>query len=275
LLGLALSACSLILQTDATQCSSDADCKKRGAAFANATCMSSICQPLGTTDPLSCVGNVKPAPSGGSGTVSITMSFYDPVTGTRDANIAVRPCGKLDVSCTSPIGPSVKSDASGNATFDLPSAFDGYLEMTGTDTVPALWYFSPFPTKDGSYNVGLFSPGSFQNIAKTVGATIDPNAGHAFTFALDCTATYGTFAKGVSFASDKTTSETRSFYLINGLPSTTADRTDPSGIGGFANLPPGVVTMTSTVAASGARIGSVSTLIRAGVVTFAPIAPSP
>jgi hypothetical protein len=268
------SACSLILKTDESQCATDDDCHKRGAAFANAVCVANICQKV--TDPLACIGSVKPPPAPPPGKVSITMAFHDTVTQTQlGAGISVRPCPKLDFSCTTPVGPAVKTDASGSATLDLPAGFDGYLEIdNGTKTVPALWYFSPVPIKDGTYNVALLSPTSFDRIAAGVGATIDPNAGHAFIFALDCTSTYGTFAAGMSFSSDQGSAETSAFYLINGIPSKKATATDASGVGGFANLPPGTVTVTASVAATGARSGSISALIRTGVITYAPIAPS-
>jgi hypothetical protein len=141
--------------------------------------------------------------------------------------------------------------------------------------MPALWYFSPVPVADGTFNVGLLSPQAFNSIATAETTTIDPDAGHAFNFALDCTATYGTFVAGMSFSANPSTTETRGFYLANGLPNTTATATDRSGIGGFANLPPGVVTVTATVASSSERSGSVSILIRPGVITYSPIAPSP
>jgi hypothetical protein len=188
----------------------------------------------------------------------------------------VQACPKLDLTCGAFVTPVVKSDATGSAKLTIPAGFDGYLTINGgTATVPALWYFSPFPTADGTYRVGLLSPASFQQIASAVGANIDPNAGHAINFAIDCTETYGNTAAGISFGSDKTTGETKAFYLINAVPSITATSTDSAGIGGFANLPTGFVTITATDQANGIKSGSVSTLIRAGTITYAPVAPSP
>jgi hypothetical protein len=278
---LSLSACSLLLQTDDKQCSTDEDCRVRGGTVGT-TCVSNFCQ-IGGGDagPLACLGSVKAPPAPPAGNVTVTMSFFDEVSQTTPlSGIAVQACARLDVTCTSPLT-NTTSDGQGNATIQIPAGFDGYLEINGSTTVPALWYFSPAPTTtpppttNGKYSLGLLTPQSFQQIAAAAGATVDPDAGHAITFALDCTATYGTFAPGMAFSCDKTTSETRNFYFVNGLPSTTAASTDTSGIGGFANLPPGVVTLTDKVASSGTRAGSVSVLIRPGVITFSPIAPSP
>jgi hypothetical protein len=269
-----LLACTLITKTDDTQCSTNDDCRKRGAAFASAVCVANACQVNGA---LSCIGSAKAQPTPPPGNVKITMSFFDEVSNTKQlAGVTVRACSKLDVTCASPLPNSTAtSDAQGNATFTLPAGFDGYLEINGSSTMSALWYFSPFPVTDGTYNVGLLSPNDFQLIAQTSGATIDANAGHSFNLALDCTAKYGTFTAGMSFDADKKTSGTRPFYVINGLPSTTATATDASGIGGFANLPPGVVTVTATLQSTGARSGSASVLIRTGVITYSPIAPGP
>jgi len=271
-----LPACSVLLKTDDVQCSKTEHCHARGAAFANTVCVANTCQAGAASGPLSCLGSVKAQPTPPAGNINVTMGFFDEVKQTTLlSGITVQACSKLDVTCANPITAPTTSYAQGNATLSLPAGFDGYLQINGSQTMPALWYFSPFPVADGHFNVGLFSPASFQAIASAVGATIDPNAGHAITLALDCTATYGTFTAGMSFACDKTTGETKPFYVVNGLPSTTATATDASGTGGFANLPPGVVTLTDTLASTSTRSGSVSVLIRAGVITYAPIAPSP
>lgn len=277
---LVLPACTLLLQSDATQCSVTADCVKRGAAFAGAVCSDGLCRAGSAADagPWGCLGSTS-AVAPAEAAVTVTMSFYDPVTpspgraGKPLEGVSVRGCARLDVTCTRPVVGSVTSDAQGNAPLRLPGGFDGYLEISGPTIVPALWYFAPLPQGDGQYTVGLLSEASFNQIAQTVGATIDPNAGHTFNFALDCARTYGAFGAGVSFTSDATAPATRGFYLIDGLPSTTATSTDSSGIGGFVNLKPGVLTLASNL--GGQRIGSVSVLIRAGVITYSPIAPSP
>lgn len=273
-----LPACTFLLKTDQDQCTTDADCTARGSAFAGAVCINKICS---TNDPLRCVGHVAPAPAPTTATVDLSMTFFDAVnpTQTLGAGITVQACAKLDVGCTKkpPIADAVITGKDGRADFTVPAGFDGYLQINTADnrTVPALWYFSPTPTENRNYNVLLLSPASFQGIAQTVGATIDATKGHAFNIALDCTANYGVFAKGVSFAVSPSDDETKPFYFINGQPNTQATETDLSGIGGFANLPPGFVTVTSSVATSGAKIGSVSTLIRQGTITYAPIAPTP
>jgi hypothetical protein len=273
LVALALSACTFLLKTDATQCSTDADCHARGGVFATASCVANEC--VAPSGPFACLASPPALPVADGSTLNITMTFVDEVTFTPYGAVSVRPCPKLDVTCAKPLSAAVTSGNDGVASLTLPKAFDGYLEINSSKTMPALWYFSPLPTTERNYNVGLLTPASFQTIAQAAGATIDPNAGHSFNIALDCTENYGTYAKGVSFTADQHTGGTRLFYLINGLPSTSADQTDASGIGGFANLPPGIVTVTASVAATGQRSGSVSGLIRAGVITYAPIAPNP
>jgi hypothetical protein len=277
-----VTACWPFLQTDDTQCATTDDCRARGASFADTTCVASVCVAgavdggSSTNPATACFGHMGAPPTPPAGNVSITMSFYDEVSPTTQlSGITVTPCGKLDVTCAAPVASAATSDDSGNATLQIPAGFDGYLEMNGPTTVPSLWYFSPAPVADASFTVGLLKPTNFAAIAQTVGASIDPDAGHAFNFALDCTDTFGKFLAGMSFSSNQTTSETFPFYFIDGLPDTKATATDTSGIGGFANLPTGAVTITDAIADAGVRAGSVSVLIRAGTITYSPIAPSP
>jgi hypothetical protein len=273
-----LPACSLILSTD-PQCSSNADCTSRGAAFAKAVCSSGACVAGGSgdggSDPWACLDNPQAVPPA-TVPVKVSMTFFDPVSqgGNRPiAGVAVRGCTTLDVGCGTPVFTSVTSDETGTVTFTLPAQFDGYLEMSATSIFPALWYFAPPPQEDTHYNVSLLSPQAFTGIAQTVGTTVDPNLGHTFNIALDCAKKYGQFAKGVTFKAQATNNKTRAFYQVGGLPSTTATTTDSSGVGGFANVTPGSFAVTAEL--DGRRTGSVNVLVRAGVITYAPIPPGP
>jgi len=269
-----VSACSVLLKTDEKQCTKDADCRARGGAFTEAVCVANQCT---VNDPLGCVTNLKKFPAPTGETLNVTMWFHDVVNPTLAyAGLTVVPCAKLDFTCAKPLASAVTTGDDGSATLGLPDGFDGYLDIQdpkGTKTMPALWYFSPPPTASRTYAVGLLSPQSFTAIAGGVGTVIDGDAGHSFEYALDCTSTYGTYARGVTFEATPAGKST-GFYLINGIPNRGADQTDVAGIGGFANLPPGAVTVKASVAATGAQLGSTSITIRPGTISYSPIAPS-
>ena len=267
------AACSVVLDAPKVQCASDRDCTARGPTFAGAVCVQGFCQSP-TSARWACLGQPAARPPASGGEVAVTMEFYDSVrTDQAVRGIEVRPCARLDVTCTAPLGAAVASDNDGRATVTVPSGFDGYLEMKGPGVVPGLFFFSPAPTAAATYRIALVTPESFAGLAQAVGASLDPAQGHAFLFALDCARTFGTFADGVSYEAEPVGDATRAFYLRDRLPSTSATTTDPGGVGGFANLPPGVVSLRGRVAATGDATGSVGLLIRAGTISYAPIVP--
>ncbi len=256
LFALSASACSLLLQTDDKQMRDERrlsqawhrlrERRLRGE-HVPVELGGEVDAGVDASSPLSgASGSVKAppdAPESGQHQ-SITMSFFDPGYLPDDAPRRSRRCKRAGTSTSHARirSPQVvtTSDAQGDATLRSPGRIRRLsCRSTGRRPSPALWYFDPSPVKDGTFNVGLLSPESFQAIATTEGTTIDPDAGHAFNFALDCTATYGTFVAGMSFGTKNVTTETRGFYLVNGLPNTAATATDTSGIGGFANLPTG------------------------------------
>jgi hypothetical protein len=266
-----LPACTAVLGAESTQCSVDGDCRARG--FAQAVCTNRVCRPADEAR-WTCVER-DPVPRVAEGeTVEVTMELYDPVRPTVGlARVGVRACARLDVTCATPLAGPVDTDAAGHATLTVPGSFDGYLELKSTSAVPAIWFFSPRPIRATTYRVPLLSAAGFGDVAKNSGATIDPARGHVFLFALDCDLTFGTFAPGVSFSVEPAEATTRSFYLAGGLPSTTATQTDESGIGGFVNLAPGVVTVRGSIVATKRPSGTASVLVRPGTVTYSAIAP--
>jgi hypothetical protein len=55
---------------------------------------------------------------------------------------------------------------------------------------------------------------------------------------------------------------------------TSATQTDAAGNAGFANVPVGTVTLTGTVAMTGKELGKVTTLSRAGAMTYQLVRPT-
>ena len=99
-----------------------------------------------------------------------------------------------------------------------------------------------------------------------------PDRGDLIVRAYDC---LGQTAEGVVFSSLEGDDSTVPFYMIKGIPSTKQSQTDDSGRGGLLNLPPGSVTLTGRVAATGQEVGTLSVFARAGELTYTALVPAP
>jgi hypothetical protein len=193
---------------------------------------------------------------------------------------AVKACAKLDYACANPLD-TATADANGLVTLTVPgglSGFDGYLEVNGGQVAgsgaavfPSLWYPIPFIVADGwRGRTLLLSADEYVGLAAATGTTLDPTRGHVALNAVDCA--YGP-AADVTFSVDVADAQTVVFYLVNGVPVTTATATDQSGLAAFANLPTMgsptrlTVVRASAGAAAGKSMGSLTFVIRPGTLT--------
>jgi hypothetical protein len=102
------------------------------------------------------------------------------------------------------------------------------------------------------------------------GKQADLTRGVAFLFAQNCNRQY---AAGVSFFADQS-EPGNAFYLKDNQPTTAATETDPSGVGGFANVPKGIRLFSSQVAGTKQRIGEMAATVHPATVVYATIGPS-
>lgn len=288
MVGAALAAvgCSFVLGTQSEQCTVDSDCAARGAAFAGTVCQSRVCvakvvdAAADAPDPnWACLGSVV-FPPAKKPKVTVSLPLYELISKQPVADILVRPCARLDVSCSNPLAAPVAPDAKGVVTFGADGAFDGYAEIVPTiqdggspNYVPSLAFFSPPPSDDTVYApLLLLTPAALKTLAATAGNAIDPKLGAIFFAAQNCS---GKAADGVSVNTDRTEASTKGFYLIKGLPSETASATDSAGYGGFINVPTGYVRVNATVHDTGKPIGGTSVLVRPSTISYVYLVPSP
>jgi hypothetical protein len=171
------------------------------------------------------------------------------VQATPAPGIAVQPCGNLDPACVNPVAPVVVTGDAGIATFAMNGAFDGFYSMKRSDSFPTLFYPGRLLASEPTigYPVAVLPFSVAAELGAAIGITVNTDAdaglGHIFEAVFDCTDRH---AAGVSFslAVDAGTL----FYTENGVPSTSATQTDPSGAGGFLNVPAGSVTVRATIA---------------------------
>jgi hypothetical protein len=291
------AGCSLALATDSEQCNVTADCTARGAAFAGTTCIDNTCQSpppqctvaadcaaLGgsfandicvsnkcVTDPKwGCIGNVAPLPSGGMTPVKVQLvdliNNSMPVT-----NVSVELCEKLDPTCATPLTPAPALDSMGNVTMTVASNFDGYLNITDPTMkyLPSL-IFIDLVAVSKNPTILLVSNTEETGLTITAGVKVDPTAGLLLMPVVDCTSTV---TAGVTVSAAPAGSET-GFYLVAGEPSTMATQTDSSGDAGFVNAVAGDVTITGTLGSGGKEMGKVTTIVRAGAMTYQLVRPT-
>jgi hypothetical protein len=225
-----------------------------------------------------------------SGNIAFSVTIVDLDSEKPYAGAVVKACEKLDLPCARPIDQSTTDDT-GLVELSIPgglNGFDGYLDVTGgrneqgSPIFPAIWYPEPRVVADGWRGTFQFiSVDELTLLGFATGTTIDPQRGHFAANAADCDFTA---AASVSFTADGADDRTKSFYFVQGIPSTAATATDRSAIGGFVNLPAGdedagpgrLVLVRATSGAAGNKgLGALSFIIRPGTFTTSSFPPVP
>jgi hypothetical protein len=273
---LGAAGCSLVLKTDSEQCNVDADCTARGSAFANTMCSANVCvTKTAPPDPKwGCIGDV-PAPDAGSMS-TYKVQLLDLISNNPvPQGLTIKLCAKFDPTCQSQLA-TPASDAMGFVSGMVPSDFQGYLDISDPsgNYVPALVFLDLVAMPD-NLQVLLVAKSAEGALAQNANVTVDPTASLLLVATVDCT---NTRAAGVSVALSPTQASATEFYVINNALLTTAMQTDSSGNMGFVNVaaPTGSasVTVTATVVATGKEMGKVTTLVRAGGMTYQLLRPT-
>lgn len=265
------SACTLLVDTSARQCASQADCGAIG--LAGMQCIERVCQSKDAIMVWSCLGDVQ-RPASGARTVSLTVPVVDVLTMQPPAELEVKFCPKLDVDCSHPLSGAFYFDQAQRLVIEIQAGFDGYVELTSPGSLPALFFVTLPLWQDTVIQnmLPVLSAESFQGIAKALGSTLDlEELGHVVALASDCS---GAPAEGVRFEIDRETTSTKRYYMVNNVPVDSAVATDAAGSGGFLNLASGFTSITGFVSSSGARIGDSAFIVRAGAISYPLILPS-
>jgi hypothetical protein len=156
-------------------------------------------------------------------------------------------------------------DADGWVDLPLYEGFDGYLEISG-DLIVSTTLFYAAPLGRGTRNLqsphGLVEKSVLPALSGATGTAQDANLGLVYLRAFDCT---NAPAPGVEFSIDRAGAP---WYFVDGLPTSLAEQTAESGLGGFLNVAPGVSVVNAAIAATGAAIAPPkSVLVRGGWIT--------
>jgi hypothetical protein len=265
------SACTLLVDTTARQCASHEDCGALG--LAGMQCVERVCQSHDAIMVWRCLGNVV-RPASEARMVSLTLRVVEALTTQAPADLQAKFCSKLDVDCSHPLAGASFVDQAGRLVAQVQAGFDGYIELSSSATLPALFFVTLPVWQDTVIEnvVPLLSAESFQGIASALGTALDlEQLGDVFALTSDCA---GVPAAGVRFEVDRETATTKRYYMVNNVPVGSATATDAAGSGGYLNLEAGFTSITGFVASSGARIGEAGFIVRAGAVSYPLILPS-
>lgn len=206
--------------------------------------------------PWRCVkGEEDPAPAKIPPKIKLSMSALAYQNFKPQGGIRFRACGKNDPICSISLG-EVISDEEGKATLVIDMTdlrgFNGFIEITDQrtpeqralptaikgDFVPFHYFFSNLLYGDLVVPPSVVTTQSdVDQLAKAAGMTLEDgkSAGlnHISATVLDCD---GNPTAGVSFKFTNVPDDSRTWYFDKGTASSTATKTDATGLGGILNL---------------------------------------
>jgi hypothetical protein len=272
----AVSGCSLLLDSDRLQCETDGDCAARG--LESATCDTDVNICVEAEDLVwGCVGNVEWDEATSEPLVLNArfrrLSGETPVVGAPG-----KLCEPLDTDCLSPLDEAV-TDENGVLSLTGYYGFRGYTLLEPPESYPnmapaILWANPPRFDEVAAEDIQpahLTAVDEVSGIAALLGTSVNPDAGHIFGLTSDCNQQP---IGNVTLRSDVVGTDTVQYYFDGSIPSKTAAETDASGLGGFVNVPAGLVTITATSLDVG-LLGSATVLVKPGHITYLGIGPTP
>jgi len=224
----------------------------------------------------SCVPGVTwPLPT--SPTISGSIRIVD-VNGNPVAGVTVSACTRVDNVCSGLVA-SATTGADGVATITViperPTQFDGYFTFSATGYLPTMLFLYPYLAQSVSTSpaaigtISLFTLKDLQQGYVIAHVPLDAGLSTLFTFPFDCE---GLPAPGVSFSGPPG----EPFYYVDNLPTIDASATTAFGSdrgGGFANVDPGALTLSSSV--DGGVFSTLQVGARSGGVTYVFVVPTP
>ncbi len=296
---LALTACSLLVDSNESACAIDSDCTARGTAFAGARCEANRCvSPALAHDawvesgqaaedagsgPWRCAGSIKWGGADPTRSLLVTLPFWEYLQSVPATGLLVKTCALADLECSVPASQGL-TNAAGVVSLSTYAGFDGFFlatPMGSDDWFPTIVRVLPPPL--GDINIGN-TAAEHSDVLSTIvlsniGQTLDPERGHLVVQAVDCD---GALAPGVVITVASADSASFRFYTRERAPaieltSTTVTTDSPEGeaFGGYTNLPVGNTEVVLTLASTNQVVARARAPIRKGTLTTFTIPPTP
>jgi hypothetical protein len=202
-------------------------------------------------------------------TVGFSLGLNDPVRQGTPPDASMRACNRFDIDCTAPVQGPATPAADGLMHLELPQGFAGFLEITSPAIIPALYFFSQPLQTDRQEEFIVVSFDTAVALAASGAVAIDPELGLIAVRTMDC---QGVLGGGVEFSNQ---TGGVPFAFIDGLPAIGYTVSNREGLGGFVNVPPGLVILEGQEVSSGQVTGTVSVVVRKGWFSYGDLNPAP
>ena len=260
LFGSTLLSCSLTVDESRAQCATDAECGNLPAG----TCVDGLCE---ASRRWACIESAAQQPSDAiTSNVRMRLSLPE-ATQVRPTPVL---CSKLDLECQAPLA-TLAMNAEGVVAIPLEPGFEGYVSIEGTGLIPTLVFLDTSSAASSwTSEISILTRPMLDALLREVaGAPLSSDKGLAIFTADDC---LGQSTAGVSYEllSDD---DNRPFYMLGGLPSFDAATTDSSGRGGFADVSPGVLSISARLDDMSVPFATAGVIVKAGAVSYAGLAP--
>jgi hypothetical protein len=279
--------CSVLIDVDAKQCKTNADCASLATAGTSLECRQNLCVAVeanqgdggaagaSSSDPLVC----EPIELSTEPTVKYSFApiFVDPPADPKP--FSIKACLQLDLTCERPVFGPIDVNAGEPQDFEVAPGFTGYFEISNPDTVDGLLFLGRPVQKDTvGWNVSMPSPDVVTQLAFATGKVVDPELGLILSVARDCNAVA---LEGVTFSNSEENNgpppddgkpPLLGYYFVNSLPNTTLTKTGPQGAAGYANVRTGTAVLSGTTD-SGTALGPLSVRVKPKTLSFGEIFP--
>jgi hypothetical protein len=297
--GVCTFGCSLVLDVEGEQCTSDDDCVGLfGRDF--------VCTPQRVcVEPNAGDGDGDAGMQGDGGSnlppewqcieepprivipqqnrsLTLRLAVTDFVDLTQPEGLVGRACNGMDVDCSSPVIEDVVPDNEGYLVFeDLPHGWVGYLELEAPEYLPTLVFSNkPYTVDEMPEGPTLLTLDSLRSITEGGGEMINEDRGIVLLVVYDC---LGNPAEGVRLVQEEREGEEPEmpYYFEGSLPD--RDRTEtiisrrltrtmnPLAVGGFNKVREGYQTFFGVLASTGQPIGRVTVQVRPLTMSIAEL----
>jgi hypothetical protein len=269
--------CSVLIEPDRAQCSTDDDCTSRGPEFFGTVCNNSVCE-----DPWKCLDE-PPAPTTPAHPYYVTVHAQSISNQRPVIDAEVTMCRKLDPGCTAPEA-KTRTNENGDAVLQINqgvtnpfiSIKKSIADNPDEDWVSAYYFFNPAINSDMNVTVQMATQTLRNQLIFVLQVPQQPDRGLILINAINC---QGTAAQGITFSADTADDETTPFYVVGGIPNVTLSSTNTDGYGGFINIPAGkdangeAVTVTATIEQTQRQMNTNSFVVRPNTITYSRMVP--